>query len=59
VPLTTIQRILRHRNPNTTARYLHELRGVQVDMDAIFSGQSEKKAKVLEFPGGQKKASGM
>jgi integrase len=41
VPLTTIQRILRHKNPNTTARYLHELRGVQVDLDAIFSGQKK------------------
>ena len=48
VPLTTIQRILRHRNPNTTARYLHELRGVQVDLDAIFSGQ-KKPCKILEF----------
>ncbi|MBT8763103.1 site-specific integrase [Desulfohalobiaceae bacterium Ax17] len=47
VPLTTIQRILRHRNPHTTARYLHELRGVQVDLDAIFS--RKKPAKILEF----------
>ncbi|XXJ18517.1 tyrosine-type recombinase/integrase [Desulfovibrio caledoniensis] len=24
-PVSLIQRILRHKNPNTTARYLHEL----------------------------------
>jgi integrase len=47
VPLTTIQRILRHRNPHTTARYLHELRGVQISLDEVFD--KKKSGKILEF----------
>ena len=47
VPLTTIQRILRHRSPTTTAQYLHELRGVQISLDEVFG--KKKAGKVLEF----------
>jgi len=47
VPLTTIQQILRHRNPNTTARYLHELRGVQICLDEVFNERNT--GKILEF----------
>jgi len=54
VPLTTIQRILRHRNSYTTARYLHELRGIQINLDEIFSGG--KTGKIIEFPNEQKKS---
>jgi integrase len=53
VPLTTIQRILRHRSPTTTAQYLHEIRGVQICLDEVFS--RKKEGKVLEFS--KKKAS--
>lgn len=52
VPLTTIQAVLRHKSATTTARYLHELRGVQADLDSVFS--SGEKAKVKDI----KKASG-
>ena len=50
IPLTTIQAILRHKMATTTAKYLHELRGVQVDLDRVF-----EPAKVLEM----KKAHGI
>jgi len=53
VPLTTIQSILRHKSATTTARYLHELTGAQVDLDTIFSGAGSQ-GKILPI----KKASG-
>ena len=43
VPLTTIQAILRHKSATTTARYLHDLRGVQADLDSVFRDQQEGK----------------
>ena len=46
VPLTTIQAILRHKSATTTARYLHELRGVKADLDSVFEG---KEGKVLDI----------
>jgi len=50
IPLTTIQRVLRHRDPHTTAIYLHDLRGVQISLDEIFS---KKPGKILEFKKGK------
>ena len=47
VPLTIIQKILRHKSSYTTARYLHELRGIQVCLDEIFN--KKKTAKILEL----------
>ncbi len=47
VPLTTIQAVLRHKSANTTAKYLHELRGVQADLDSVFS--NDQKAKVMDI----------
>ncbi len=47
IPLTTIQRILRHKNAMTTAKYLHELTGVKVVLDEIF--ETRKGGKVLDF----------
>lgn len=41
VPLTTIQAILRHKSATTTAKYLHELRGVQADLDSVFEGKRD------------------
>ncbi len=35
-PITVIQAILRHRSANTTARYLHSLRGVRTALDDAF-----------------------
>ena len=43
VPLTTIQKILRHKDPMTTAKYLHELTGVKITLDRIFD------PKILKF----------
>ena len=37
LPLSTIQAVLRYRSSTTTAIYLHNLRGVQVDLDRVFS----------------------
>lgn len=56
IPLTTIQAILRHKSATTTARYLHELRGVQADLDAIFS--DGKQGKVLDMKKAPTVASG-
>jgi integrase len=33
--LTLIQKVLRHQNPHTTARYLHSLRGVRAELEAV------------------------
>ena len=41
VELTIIQSILRHKNSNTTARYLHSLRGVKDVVNEVF-GQKRK-----------------
>lgn len=46
VSLAVIQAILRHKSANTTAKYLHSLRGARVELGDVFSGK--KKA-----PGGQ------
>jgi integrase len=35
-PITIIQGILRHKNANTTAKYLHKLRGMRVALDDAF-----------------------
>ena len=51
VPLRTIQAVLRHKSATTTNRYLHELRGADVDLDRVFG---EQEGKVL----GMKRASG-
>lgn len=51
VPLTTIQGILRHKSATTTAKYLHELAGTEVDMDEVFT---QKQGRVVDI----KKASG-
>jgi integrase len=48
VPLRTIQAILRHKAATTTNRYLHELRGVQVDLDSVFEVE-EKEGKVISL----------
>lgn len=42
VELSVIQAILRHKSATTTARYLHSLRGVRVELDGVFGGQKEK-----------------
>lgn len=39
-PLSTIQAMLRHKNASTTSRYLHELRGVKVELDSVFSNET-------------------
>lgn len=51
IPLRTIQAILRHKSATTTAGYLHELSGADVDLDAVFE---DKRGKVIEM----QKASG-
>lgn len=51
VELSTIQAILRHKSATTTAKYLHSLRGVQVELDGVFT--SKEKAPRLA-PGGSK-----
>jgi len=38
---------LRHKSSHTTARYLHELRGVQISLDEVFG--KKKAGKVLDF----------
>ena len=42
--LSAIQAILRHRSATTTARYLHNLRGVRVALDEAFGGTATKTA---------------
>ena len=39
-PLTVIQTLLRHKNANTTARYLHKLRGMRTALDDAFKRKS-------------------
>lgn len=51
VPLRKIQAILRHKSTTTTDRYLHELKGVDCDLDSVFG---DGKSKVLDM----KEASG-
>lgn len=38
VDIPTIQAILRHKTPTTTARYLKQIGGVAPDLDRVFSG---------------------
>jgi len=45
VPTATIQGILRHKSRATTDRYLHQLRGVQADLNQVFGN----KGKVLDI----------
>jgi integrase len=35
-PITVIQALLRHKSANTTAKYLHSLRGLRVELDNAF-----------------------
>ncbi len=39
-PITVIQAILRHKSANTTAKYLHNQRGMNVDLDDAFKRKS-------------------
>lgn len=39
-PLNVIQKILRHKSANTTARYIHDLIGIDVDLDSAFTRPS-------------------
>ncbi len=49
VPVATIQAILRHKSRATTERYLHQLSGVQADLDKVFnSGKIVKIEKASE-----------
>lgn len=41
VELSTIQAILRHKSATTTAKYLHSLRGVRVELDGVFGVKRE------------------
>jgi integrase len=43
-PITIIQGILRHKNANTTAKYLHKLRGMRVALDDAFRRPQPKAA---------------
>jgi len=38
-PIATIQTLLRHKNANTTSRYLHKLRGMRTALDQAFTRQ--------------------
>jgi integrase len=35
-PIAVIQKVLRHKSANTTARYLHDLIGIDVELDSAF-----------------------
>jgi len=48
-PITIIQGILRHKSANTTARYLHSLRGMRVALDDAFKRKDRPIAR--EAPG--------
>ena len=48
VSIPEIQAILRHKNPNTTARYLRSLGSVQDVVNAVFSKET-KTPKVIPF----------
>ena len=43
-PITIIQGILRHKNANTTAKYLHKLKGMRVALDDAFRRPQPKVA---------------
>ncbi|WP_291329954.1 site-specific integrase [Desulfovibrio sp. UCD-KL4C] len=36
IPMADIQAILRHKSPETTARYIHSIRGAKVALDEVF-----------------------
>lgn len=40
-PIAVIQKVLRHKSANTTARYLHDLIGIDVELDAAFKRPEE------------------
>lgn len=46
-----IQSLLRHKNANTTSRYLHKLRGMRTALDAAFTRK--------QIPGGSDQSTGL
>lgn len=50
-PIAAIQSLLRHKNANTTSRYLHKLRGMRTALDEAFTRK--------QVPGGSGESSGM
>ncbi len=50
-PITVIQALLRHKSANTTAKYLHKLRGMKVVLDDAF----RRNAPVVPAPDSTKK----
>ena len=46
-PITVIQAILRHKNANTTAKYLHNMRGIRVALDEAFKRNNRPKPAVV------------